>query len=279
MLNFLHTFTPTPIIFQLGPLTFRYYGLIIASAILVAILVALKIIKSKEKPTDDLWDLAFWLVLAGIIGARAYEVLILAPGYFFANPAEIIKIWQGGLAIHGAIIAGIATLIIWCRYKKQSFWLWADVGAIVLPLAQAIGRWGNYFNQEVFGLPTNLPWGIPIELVNRPAQFINNQYFHPTFLYESVLNLILFVVLFGAYRISSKKEMGSFIRHGGFRMTILDGQYLGVYLIGYGLIRFLMEFIRIDQTALLFGFRWPQIFSLILILIGVVIIYKKKTPA
>lgn len=260
--DFLHNFIPSPIFLEIGPITFRYYGLIIVLAISAVIFLSARLTKNKLS-TDDLIDLVFWLVLSGLIGARLYEVLILESGYFFANPLEIIKIWHGGLAIHGAIIGGVVALIVWCRNKKQDFWQLVDVSAVVLPLAQAIGRWGNYFNQEVFGRPTNLSWGIPIDPANRPLEFINEKYFQPTFLYESILNLCLFLLLFFLYK----------------KQKLKSGQYLSVYLIGYGLIRFLMEFIRIDQTAMIGNFRWPQVFSLVIIIFGLMLFRKKRTPA
>lgn len=260
MLEFFHNFSPSPVLFQFGPLIFRYYGLIIALALLLAVLIGLKLAKKAGFTADEVFDLSFWLALSGLAGARLYEVLILEPGYFLSHPAEIVKIWHGGLAIHGAIIGGIIALLVWCWRNKKDFWLTADIIAVTLPLAQALGRWGNYFNQEVFGRPTDLPWGIFIAPANRPLGFSESQYFQPTFLYESILNLILFLTLFIAYRKNKLKK----------------GQYLAVYLIGYGVIRFLMEFIRIDQTALIFGWRWPQIFSLALIIVGALIFCKKK---
>lgn len=256
MFNFLHNFLPQPILLQLGPLSIRYYGVLIFLALLAGILLASKLAEKIKISRDEVIDLALGLALVGIIGARLYFVLILETGYFLQNPAEIIKIWQGGLAIHGAIIGGIAFLIYWCRKNKKDFWQLADLIAVVLPLAQAIGRFGNYFNQELFGRPTTLPWGIPIDRSNRPLEFVNSTYFHPTFLYEAILNLILFFILFFTYRYHKFSK----------------GWYLGVYLIGYGLIRFVMEFLRIDETALMFGWRWPQVFSIIMIVVAGIIL-------
>ncbi len=273
MIYFLHNFLPSPIFWQFGPLVIRYYGIIISLAIVAAVLLAIRLKPRHGFSTDDLLDLVFYVIIFGVIGARAYEVVILEPRYFFSHPAEMLMIWHGGLAIHGAIIGGLLTLAVWCRLKRQNFWRWTDLAAVVLPLAQAIGRWGNYFNQEVFGRPTSLAWGIPIEVANRPLQYVNQSYFHPTFLYESVLDLLLFVILFSIYRASSKKNMGSFML---FRMTFGSGQYLGLYLVGYGLIRFLLEFMRSDQTAMLLGHRWPQIFSLLLIIVGLIIFNRHK---
>lgn len=263
MFDFLHNFLPSPVFFEWGVLTIRYYGLFIVLGAVLAILVALDLAKKRRLKNDDVIDLALWLILFGIIGARFYEVLILEPNYFFSNPQEIFKIWRGGLAIHGAIIFGLLTIFVWCYYKKQKFWHWVDLVAVVLPLGQALGRFGNYFNQEVFGKPTDLPWGIPIELSNRPDGWQQYQYFHPTFLYESVANFLLFFILWRLYK---KQKLNA-------------GQYGACYLFGYGLIRFFLEFIRLESTAMIGDYRWPQIFSIFLMIIGLIIFsYNKKTP-
>jgi len=202
--------------------------------------------------------LAMWLILGGIIGARLYDVFLIDWDYFANNPLEIIQIWHGGLAVHGAIIGGVIALLAWCKIKKKSFWQFAGLIFTVLPLGQAIGRWGNYFNQELFGRPTTLPWSIPISTVNRPEQYSNFQYFQPAFLYESILNLILFFVLLFLY----KKN-----RH--------SGEIVIYYLMGYSAIRFMMEFIRIDVTSLVFGIRLPQLVSGAVFTICAILIFSK----
>lgn len=258
-LNFLHYYLPDPIILSWGQLTVRWYGLMIALAIVSCLAVAKHLAQKKQLVTngDKIYDLALWLVLCGVIGARLYEVVFINWPYYQDNLWAIPQIWHGGLAIHGAVIAGLATLIVWCKINRTSFWQLVDVGAIVLPLGQAIGRWGNYFNQELFGGPTNLPWGILIAAKNRPVEFQNFSHFHPTFLYESLLNLGLFIILFAVYR---------------YRQ-IRSGTMLGLYLIGYGLIRFSTEFIRIDPTPIYFGLRLPQVVSLGLIGAGFLLIW------
>lgn len=209
--------------------------------------------KKKNIKPDDVYDLAFWLMLGGIIGARLYDVLFVDWAYYRENLLAIYKIWEGGLAIHGAIIGGAVALIVWSRKKKISPWLLADLLVAPLALGQAIGRWGNYFNQELFGRPTGLPWGVPIDEINRPAGFGDHLYFHPTFLYESILNLVLFAGLI----LVGRKNFGR-------------GTATTIYLFGYGVIRFVLEFVRIDETPLIWGLRLPQWVSLGLIIGSVV---------
>lgn len=259
-MNFLHYFQPDPILLSLGPITIRWYGLLIAIALAAGLAVALKLAEKRCLKADDLLDLALWLVIGGVIGARLYDVLIVDWPYFSSHPTEVLYIWQGGLAIHGALIGGLAALIIWCRRRRQNLWLWLDVIAVVLPLAQAVGRWGNYFNSELFGGPTDLPWGILIGEKFRPLIYQSQQYFHPVFLYESILDSLLFIILFILFKKNNLK----------------NGQLVGWYFIGYGLIRFLTEFIRIDPTGLIGGIRVPQLVSLLLIIVGLVIIKAKS---
>ncbi len=263
-MNFLHNFNPQPILFELGPLTFHWYGLMIAIGLMSAIFVSTYLAKSRGRHSDDIYSLVLWLIVGGIIGARLYDFVIIEFDYFIQYPFDIFKIWQGGLAIHGAIIGGIIALIIWCKKNKQRILDWIDLIIVGLPLGQAIGRWGNYFNQELFGGPTNLPWGIPIDIKFRPIQYLNSTYFHPTFLYESMLNFVLFLFLFLLIR----------------KNKLPPGSITSFYIIGYGLIRFMMEFVRIDKTLMIFGWRLPQLVSLIMFIIGLImlfILFKKNT--
>lgn len=245
-MSFLHNFTPSPVLWQFGGLSIKYYGVIMVLAIIAGLFVVRHFIKRKKMSEDDLWDVAFWVVLGGLIGARLYDVILIDGGYYWLRPIEIFYFWQGGLAIHGAIIGGLAAIIIWCRKKKQDVWQWLGLIAVALPLGQAIGRFGNYFNSELFGQPTGLPWGIPITESLRPAMYRSSQYFHPAFLYEALLDFVLFVILFYSYKTGKLR----------------DRQIVGWYLIGYGLIRFMMEFIRIDLTPEIWGWRLPQLISI-----------------
>lgn len=245
-------FTPSPIFISFGPLTIRWYGLILALALTVGVFVMIKLAKYKNIDADAVYDAVFWSALFAIVGARLYEVLFINFSYYLANPSAIYKIWQGGIAIHGAIIGGLIGLLIFCKRKKINFWPMASIIVVGLSLGQAIGRWGNFFNQELFGWPTNLPWGLYIDKINRPLEYVSQNYFHPTFLYESLANLLLFgLLLFVFFKFKNEKIIVS------------------LYLIGYGLIRFLTEFIRIDPTPVYFGLKLPQIASIFLIIAGV----------
>lgn len=283
MISFLHNYHPDPIIFQFGPIALRWYGLFVVLGISAAIMVSLRLAKKYQLAFEAVFDLAFYLIIGGLIGARIYDVLLQLP-YYLDHPWHILQIWRGGLAIHGAIIAGLLIIYFFGRSKKINFF---KLTALVVPglaLGQSIGRWGNYFNQELFGLPTHLPWGIPISPVYRPLEHISAQYFHPTFLYESLACLILFFLLLYLNSIwlkekkvshqeivteSIKKEIKLIARRANKESPSVYTWLTAVYVISYSLIRFFLEFIRLDATPLFLGWRWPQIFSLILIIITV----------
>lgn len=263
MINFLHNYLPEPIIFSIGPFSLNWYGLLIATGIGAAILVSLWLGKKYFNiDKETIYDLSFWLIIMGLIGARVYDVFLMLP-YYLDNPEQIIQIWKGGMAIHGSIIAGLITIYIFSKKKNISFFKLTALIAPGLALGQAIGRFGNYFNQEIFGLPTDLPWGIPISPENRPADYINEVYFHPTFLYESLGCLLIFFILIALYKIASKKNW--FTPYFYVWMTML-------YMVLYSVLRLSLEFIRLDETPLFLGLRWPQIISLLIIVISLLII-------
>ncbi len=242
--------SPSPIILEIGIFKVYYYSLLIVGAILVCMIVANKLAKKKNLDLGKLDNLYFYLVIWGIIGARLYEVFFFSWSYYQKNLIAIFKVWEGGLAIQGAILAGIITVFVYCRRNKLSFSKYASLLAVVLPLGQAIGRWGNFFNQELYGRISRWPWAIYIEE--------SGFYHQPLFFYESILNFILFVIL---YRIYLKGK--------------LENQVFLFYIFGYGLIRFLMEFMRIDHAPLIYGVRLPQILSLIFV-IGAGILLTKR---
>lgn len=266
MFYWLHNFYPQSVLFKLGPITVHWYGFFIVLGIVSALTITLYFAKRFKIDSEKIWDLGFYLVLFGIIGARIYEIFLEFP-YYSTHPAQIIKIWQGGLAIHGAIIAGIITLFIFIKKNKLAFWPLAAIITPGLALGQAIGRFGNWFNQELFGLPTNLPWGIPISIENRPLEFINNQFFQPTFLYESLGSFIIAILLF----VLLYKRRDCLTNKSAMKIT-------AIYLVLYSILRFSLEFIRIDSTPIFLGFRWPQVISLILIA-AAFLIYKKSYHA
>ncbi|HTW96598.1 MAG TPA: prolipoprotein diacylglyceryl transferase [Candidatus Methylomirabilis sp.] len=260
MFNFLHYFTPAPILVSFGPLRVYWYGLFVVLGVLAALTVSLKLAKRLGFSPNKLFDLSFWMIIAGIIGARLYHVALEWP-YYAAHPANIVKVWQGGLAIHGALLGGFLALGFFIWKEKINFWQLAAIFAPGIALGQAIGRWGNYFNQELFGKPTNLPWGIPIEIINRPAQYLSAEFFHPTFLYESLGDLaIFFILLWLVFRLLKKNS-------ANYKIIFLT------YLILYSLLRFSLEFLRLDATAYVFGFRWPQIFSALIFIISIALLF------
>jgi len=265
MFNLLHTFEPQSILFSLGPVKIYWYGLFIVLAIVAGGLVVLRLGKKQNISEETIFDLLFWLVLGGLVGARLYDVLLELP-YYLKQPLAILKVWQGGLAVHGAIIGSALTLFIFTKKRQLDLWLLAALVATAAPLAQAIGRWGNYFNQELIGRPTNLPWGIPINFANRPLEYLNFQYFHPTFLYESLGNLFIFFFLLLLY-LKSLKISDESLRSKHYTLCVMS------YAILYSILRFSLEFIKIDRTPELFGLRWPQIFSLVLIVASGTILF------
>lgn len=266
MFNFFHNFTPDPILISIGSLSVHWYGLFIVSGILAATIVAFGLAEKYNIKKDTIIDAIFYLVIGGIAGARLYHVG-LEFSYYAKNPLDIFKLWQGGLAIHGGIIAGIIVIYALAKKYKINPWQVAAIFAPGLALAQAIGRWGNYFNQELYGLPTALPWGIPIEPTNRVAEYFTSEYFHPTFLYESVGNFVIFLILMAIHTYIIKRK--KFNDYSCFWL-------LASYLISYSILRFFLEFIRIDRTPEVFDLRWPQIASLVIIAVSALLLYKLR---
>lgn len=208
---------------------FNLYGIIISIAIFVSLKVAESLVEKKDEET--LWGLSFWTVLLGIVGARIYHVLDYF-NYYSQNPIKIFELWNGGLGIWGAIAGGALGATIYLKIRREKTLPWLDVLAVVVPLGQAIGRWGNFFNKEIFGYHTTLPWGIYVDPLKKPEGFINNERFHPIFFYESVLNIFLFAFLFSRYKKSHNKYQ--------------TGVFTAIYLAGYSVIRFFLEFLRLN---------------------------------
>ena len=184
---------------------------------------------------EQIYDLTFYLIIFGLIGDRLYYVFY-AWDYYSQNLLDIFKIWQGGLAIHGAMIAGLIVIYLFAKKNKINPWLLGDLVVIALALAMVFGRWGNYFNMELFGRPTDLPWGIPINQANRPVEFMTDNFFHPTFLYESLWNLLIFVSLFVWHKIRLAKNKNL------EKIQVL-GSITLAYFILYSGGRFLNEFL------------------------------------
>lgn len=234
-----------PVAFQAFGLEVRWYGIIIASAVLIGTILALRETKRQGMDEDILIDFLIWEIPLSVLGARLYYVLF-SWDIYKNNPIEILNIRSGGLAIHGAIIAAIIVALIYTKKKKINFWTMADISAPSLILAQSIGRWGNYVNQEAHGGPTDLPWGIMVDGVK----------VHPTFLYESLWNLLVFFFLIW-YRKNKQK---------------VKGELFLLYLSLYSFIRFFIEALRTD--SLMWGsIRVAQLISIIGFIIPLVILY------
>jgi phosphatidylglycerol:prolipoprotein diacylglycerol transferase len=252
---------PAAIIFTLGPINFYWYGLIMVLSMLAAYLLVWRLAQKNNWRGNDLLDLIFNIIVAGLIGARFYHVLIHWSDYS-TQLLDILKVWQGGLAIHGGLLGGLLALWLSCRRRYWPFWqltAWLTPGVAI---GQAIGRWGNFFNQELFGPASTLPWAIPIDIWHRPINALAASHFQPLFFYESMACLVLAILL---YRLN--------------RRTVAPPKIVGIYLVGYGIIRLTMEFFRQDPTLYLLGWRWPQWLSLILILFGLSLIILYQQPA
>ena len=246
------TFTsPGPIVWQFGPLALRWYGLLIALAVLLGLNLSQFLAKKRQLNPNLVGDLALGLVIASLLGARCYYVLFQW-SYYRQNPWEILAIWQGGLAIHGAILAGLATTWFYAQRQRVSLWQLTDVLVPSLALGQTIGRWGNFFNSEAFGVPTDLPWKLYIPYEHRPPEFRQFAYFHPTFLYESIWNFLVFCLL-----------MYLFFRYPRLRV----GTLTLVYFSGYSIGRFFIEGLRTD-SLMLGSVRIAQVMSLVGLVVG-----------
>jgi len=236
-----------PVAFRLPfvGLPIYWYGVIVVICILVGCYVAAMEARRRGQNTDHIWNGLILVIIFGLIGARLYHVISSPQGlvrgfdYYLQHPVEILMIRQGGLGIFGAIAGGVLAVYIYARWQKLDFLTWVDIAAPGLALGQAIGRWGNFFNQELYGYPTTVPWGIPIDLRFRLPRFANlpeTTRFHPTFLYESLWSVVAFVIL-----IYVARRFGS---------RLLKGDIFLLYCILYPLGRFLVEFQRPDAWML-----------------------------
>jgi prolipoprotein diacylglyceryl transferase len=238
---------------ELGPLRIHFYALFILTGIILALLLTESRLKARGVESGIALDVSFWAIPFGIIGARFYHV-ITHPNDYFYQGADLLapfRIWEGGLAIYGAILFGAIGAYIGSRKSGIKFTSYLDAVAPGILLAQAIGRWGNYFNNELFGLPTDLPWGLQISSSNPayPAGLPEGVLFHPTFLYESIWSLAGVALLLALDR----------------RFNLRFGRMIGLYLIYYSIGRVWVESIRIDPSEIVLGLRiniWSAILGI-----------------
>jgi phosphatidylglycerol:prolipoprotein diacylglycerol transferase len=262
--------------FHIGPFTIgnftidipvHWYGIMIMLGVVAASFIAYREAKRRGEDPDHVWQMFPWVLIAGIVGARVGFVISQLGDPHYQDIGNWLRIWEGGLSIQGAIVGGVLALIFYCRRYLLSFFKWADIIAPGLALAQAIGRWGNYFNQEAFGSKCDLPWCIPISAQRQTevAGIQNpnpNDRFHPTFAYEMIWDLLNFGLLMWLGR--QKK------------IRLREGDLLWVYLIVYSIGRFVIEQIRLD-SATVGGLKTPAIVAIITIVIAwTMLIYRHR---
>jgi len=234
-----------PIIFEIGPLALRWYGILLVAGMVAATTVASRYVDRKGQDGNDMWDMFVVILIPALIGARLYYVFIQSPRgpggleTYLANPLDIFKIWEGGIHIFGGLIFGTIAAYVFAKIRKIPLLTFLDGIALGLPLGQAIGRLANFINQELYGPPTTLPFGLDILPSHRIAPYNDlitypeTTRFHPLFLYESVWNIVGFFLIFWLSR--------------RFEKTLKAGDILLMYLIWYPLGRFFIEFIRTDS--------------------------------
>lgn len=251
-----------PIALKVGPISIHWYGVIIATGVVLALYLSIREGQRQGVAEDDFYDYLLWALPVAIICARTYYVVFQWP-YYSLHPAEIIAIWDGGIAIYGAIIGGFITLLIFCHYRHLSAWLMMDIIAPALILAQGIGRWGNFMNQEAFGQVTSkaslIAQGIPHWIIQQ--MLIDGQYRVPTFLYESLWDLLGFLILI-------------LLRHR--RHFFKRGEVFLSYLTWYACGRFFIEEMRTD-SLMLGPIRISQLLSLIFVCGALILfIYRRR---
>jgi prolipoprotein diacylglyceryl transferase len=248
--------------FHIGPLRVTFYGILVTTGVVIAWLLTRKRWVERGGTVEDVEKIMIRVVVLGFLGARlAYVSTHLSR--FEGEWWRVIAIWEGGLALYGGLTFG--ALAIWwtSRQLGKPMSLFLDSLAPALPLAQAVGRWGNYFNQELFGTPSDLPWAVEIAPQFRPQQYAEFATFHPTFLYESLWNVALAFTIMWADR----------------RFPTLRGRLIGIYFVGYGVIRFLMELIRTDTTFRFLGLSRNAWVSIGIVLIGALVLgWRRRAP-
>ncbi|HHQ7206528.1 TPA: prolipoprotein diacylglyceryl transferase [Staphylococcus aureus] len=248
-----------PVAFNLGPLSVRWYGIIIAVGILLGYFVAQRALVKAGLHKDTLVDIIFYSALFGFIAARIYFVIFQWP-YYAENPGEIIKIWHGGIAIHGGLIGGFIAGVIVCKVKNLNPFQIGDIVAPSIILAQGIGRWGNFMNHEAHGGPVSRAFLEQLHLPNFIIEnmYINGQYYHPTFLYESIWDVAGFIILVN------------------IRKHLKLGETFFLYLTWYSIGRFFIEGLRTDSLMITSNIRVAQLVSILLILISIsLIVYRR----
>ncbi|MGE7603996.1 prolipoprotein diacylglyceryl transferase [Peribacillus sp. NPDC097675] len=249
-----------PIAIEIGSIQIHWYGLIIGFGVLLGLIIALRESERRGLDKEIFTDLILFAVPIAIICARIYYV-IFQWDYYSQNPGDIIKIWNGGIAIHGALIGSVLTAIIFARIKNVSFWKLVDIAAPSLLLGQAIGRWGNFMNQEAHGGEVTRAFlenlHLPEFIVNQ--MYINGTYYHPTFLYESVWNIVGVIILLLLRKVNMRR-----------------GELFLTYVLWYSIGRFFVERLRTDSLMLTESLRMAQVISIVLVIVAVALILYRR---
>ena len=245
---------------SIGPLELRAYGLMIALGALTAVAWSRRRHAARGGDPEDMSTIALWAVPAGLVGSRLYHVATDWRS-FQGRWEDVPALWQGGLGIPGGLMAGVTVGVLVARRRGLSMAGAMDVMVPTIPVAQAIGRWGNWFNQEVFGRPTDLPWALEIDAAHRPSGYSEAATFHPTFLYEGLWNVALAIFLVRIER----------------RGVLRPGYLVGLWVFGYGLGRLWVEALRVDQASLIVGVRVNTWMALAAIAVGAVVTWIGRT--
>lgn len=270
--------SPGEIAFSIGYVSIYYYGIIMAIALTVGVLTAALVAKFfyPELKSDVIFNISPVIIISALLGARIYYC-VLNLSYYSQNLLEIFNVRQGGLSIHGAILGGLIGGIIYAKKHKLPILKLCDIFSYGLILGQAIGRWGNFFNSEAFGRPTQSFLKLYIPIYKRPLEYMQYNYFHPTFLYESILDLLIFLILIITFLRWRNKDIYSKADTSTSAMTgNKDGIVFFTYLILYSIARILIEQIRIDSILNVFGVPIAQVVSIIIILISIAAIFVIK---
>jgi len=259
--------------FSIGPLYIHFYGIIVMLGALAGGILARSEAKKRGHDPDIIWDLMIYLIVGGIVGARLWHIFTPSPSaveegrttaFYLTHPFDALAVWNGGLGIPGAVIGGALVLFFYSRKHSLNFAEWADIAAPSLALGQAIGRWGNFFNQELYGAPTSVPWKLFIDPAHRLAGFEQVEYYHPLFAYEAILSLINMLFLIWTAR--------------RFKDSLKHGDIFLVYLIFYPLVRFSLDFLRLD-ASLLAGVNANQTFMAVVAVVSVAALWWRHRPA
>jgi phosphatidylglycerol---prolipoprotein diacylglyceryl transferase len=249
-----------------------YYGIILMFGAVVAAFLADFRARQRGLDSEIVWDGLVYVLIAGIIGARLWHVFTPPPSmmaqgfttqFYLTHPLDLLNLRKGGLGIPGAVIGGALALLWYTHKKGLSFMTWADIAAPGVPLAQAIGRWGNFINQEVYGAPSNLPWAITIDPLHRLPEYQDVATYHPLFAYEGLWNLLTVILIFWLEKRFSDK--------------LKPGDMLLTYLVSYPLARFFLEFIRLDASQIA-GVNFNQVFMLVIAIAAAVVLFLRHRP-